>query len=224
MPSSRAKTQPQAIVFLPLVLLIFVLWVFYRTLFTFPVWFDETVGKAIFFGLPVWLFVTATRFSGVLESFAPYKFKTGVLWGLALGGVFGFVGSLISLWQHGAVVEAVWLFQAPAFWQEFILAIMTGFWETLLFFSFIMTMIQFKFSHWSLGKQVFLVALVFVAFHLPVTLTRFAEVAAPLLFGQLAMLFLFAVGQSLLFAFRRNAYMLVFTHAIWGMVLLTHGW
>jgi hypothetical protein len=207
------------IVFFPLVILTLIFWFLYRSLFAFPVWFDETVGKAIFFGLPVWLYLSVGESKSVLETFALHKLKTGLLLGITVGGVFGFVFSILSILQSGGVVQAVYLFDSSVFWYEFMLAIFTAFWETLLFYSFMMTVIREKFPNWSISKHVLLTASIFLIFHLPNTLIRYDTV---LILPQLFTLFLFAIGQGFLFYSRKNAYALVLSHAIWGMVLLVH--
>ena len=214
------RSQNKAtVVFFPLVILTLVFWILYRSLFSFPVWFDETIGKAIFFGLPVWLYLNVSEGKSILDSFAPYKLKTGLLLGIAVGGIFGFVFSILSLVQSGAVVEAVPLFESNLFWYEFLLAIFTAFWETLLFFSLILTVIIEKFKNWSMLNHVLLSSLIFLVFHIPNTLIRYD---VSLIVPQLFTLLLFALGQGFLFYTKRNAYALVLSHAIWGMVLLVH--
>jgi hypothetical protein len=223
MPLSRNdRSATTHLIFFPLLTLIFILWVLYRSLFEFPVWFDETVGKAIFFGFPVWLYITVSRSRSIIDTFAGYKLQSGLLLGLAVGGMLGFAASLISLLQRGAPIEAVWLFESSEFWREFLLAMMTAFWETLLFFSFVMVVIQEKFKHWALNEQAFLTAIIFLLFHLPNTYLRFGDSNA--IIAQAMLLFLFALGQAYLFAARRNAYALVISHTVWGMVLLVHAW
>lgn len=215
MPSQNKATA----VFFPLLLLTLVLWFLYRSLFSFPVWFDETVGKAIFFGLPVWLYMSVGEGKSVLETFSFSKLKTGLLLGITVGGVFGFVFSLLSVIQSGGVVQAVDLFDSSLFWYEFALAIFTAFWETLLFYSFVMTILRQKFENWSVIKHVLLTAVIFLIFHIPNTLLRYD---VSLVLPQLFTLLLFAVGQGFLFYSKKNAYALVLSHAIWGMVLLVH--
>ena len=136
MPSLNKNTTN--VIFFPLLALILILWVLYRSLFNFPIWFDEMLGKAIFFGLPVWLYISVTESESITDTFSPKKLKSGLLLGVAVGGVFGFVFSILSVIQSGAVVEAVSLFDSNIFWYEFILALFTAFWETLLFFSFVL--------------------------------------------------------------------------------------
>lgn len=214
------RSQNKAtIVFFPLVILTLVMWFLYRGLFEFPVWFDETIGKALFFGLPVWLYLGVADNVAILDTFSFRKLKTGLLLGITVGGVFGFVFSLLSILQSGGVVQAVNLFDSSLFWYEFALAIFTAFWETLLFYSFIMTVIREKFADWSMLNHVLLTALIFLVFHMPNTLLRYD---ASLIVPQLFTLLLFAIGQGFLFYSRKNAYALVLSHAIWGMVLLVH--
>lgn len=208
------------IVFFPLLLLTLILWVLYRALFVFPVWFDESFGKGIFFGLPVWFYIVITQSEAIKDTFSYYKMQSGLLLGLAVGGIFGFTTIIMSLLQTGATPQAVPLFMSSVFWQEFFLALLTAFWETLLFFSFVMVVIQQKYAKLSLTFQLIMVVVIFMAFHLPNIILRYEGVA---ILSQVFLLSLFALGQALLFASRRNFYALVISHAIWGMVLLVHG-
>lgn len=219
MQSITQKKVDSNVIFFPIVLLTFVLWVLYRSLFTFPVWFDETIGKALFFGIPVWVYITITGNKSITDSFAPYKLQSGLLLGLAVGGIFGFTVSLLSLLQRGAVVEAVLLFESPIFWREFLLALLTAFWETLLFFSFIQTVLEEKFPSWSTAVTVFVSGLLFLVFHMPNAILRFEGSD---ILSQAILLLLFAVGQGYLFVSRKNAYALVLSHCIWGLVLVFH--
>lgn len=195
------------------------MWFVYRSLFSFPVWFDETMGKAIFFGFPVWLYITATNAKSIANTFRAEKLHNGLLLGIAVGGMFGFVVSVVGALQHGGIVPIYGVFNSTKFWGEFTLALFTGFWETLLFFSFVMTAIQEKFRTWSINKQVLTVAFIFTLFHLP----QLFLVAKPeLIPPQVVLFFAFAAGQAYLFASRKNGYALALSHAIWGMALLVH--
>lgn len=203
----------------PLLIFTFIIWVLYRSLFQFPAWFDETIGKAIFFALPVWLYVTVTGGEKIIESLDFKKIKPGLVLGLAIGGLYGFAASLANLVGRAADVAMVPLFTSSIFWWEFFLGIMTGFWETLFFFSFVMTGILDRHKYWSLLNQVLLTASIFLIFHIPNIILRFTGFD---ILTELLLLFLFAVGQAFVFAKRRNFYTLVISHAIWGMVLLVH--
>lgn len=216
---SHQASDAAHLVFFPMVVLILVLWILYRALFNFPVWFDETIGKALFFGFPVWLFITMTGHKGIDAAFSPSRFQPGMLLGLAFGGVYGFVTAISTVLLQNRTLEAAALFNSSQFWNEFTLAMLTGFWESLLFFAFFMTVIMEKYAHWSLLKQVLLTAFLFVIFHIPSLLNSFDILTV---LGMTVVLTLFAVGQAYVYAGWRNGYALLLSHAIWGMVLLIY--
>lgn len=220
MPSTPKKQPSPSIVFIPILILTFILWVFYRAVFQFPVWFDETIGKALFFGLPVWLYITIAQDRSIAETFSWRKFEPGILLGLAFGGIYGFATSLLFVWSSGGTVQPALLFVSPAFWNEFLLALCTGFWETLLFFSMIQTVLRQRYSRWPMAKIVLLTASIFLLFHIP---NMFARADAIAVVWQLVLLSLFGIGQALIFYQSKNSYILILSQAFWGLVLMTHG-
>ena len=218
---SRAETIRSAAspLFLPFLFLTLFLWFVYRSLFSFPVWFDEIVGKALFFGLPVWFYILITGARQITDTMSWSRFHRGLWMGLAIGGLFGFAGAILAASQKAGVPQQAWLFATEEFWMQFGLALLTAFWETLFFFSFVQTVIQAQLKNWSWLNQALLVAAIFLVFHLPNTILRFSGVA---ILQQLVLLFFFGVGQALLFTKEKNSYALILSHAIWGMVLLVH--
>ena len=220
---SKPKTQPSSLqqnkVFFPLVWFTLIIWLIYRMIFKFPIWFDETIGKAIFFGFPVWVYLSITRSNKIVAAMMPAKLYKGLLLGLAVGGLMGFAGSLLKIFSLGNGVKEAYLFAAPGFWWEFFLSLMTGFWESLFFFGWIMTVIMEKYKAKSLIFQVLLTATIFMIFHLPNTVLRFSP---EMIIPQAFLMFLFGLGQALLFYRWKNIYALTVSHAIWGMVLLMH--
>jgi len=227
MPSKRKRrnlsqvgslSRANHIAFFPLLILSFALWLVYRGVFHFSVLFDEVVGKAIFFGLPVWLYILVSGFHRISDTFAPYKMKRGLMVGLAVGGLFAFAASTAAVWQRGAVLQS-YAFLTDQFWWEFFLALITGFWETLFFFSFVMSVVQSLKRRWSFMQQILFVAVIFLLFHLPNIVLRFQGIE---IWYQVLLLTVFALGQALLFHRERNGYSLVISHALWGMVLLLH--
>lgn len=220
MPSVKNLQHDPSIVFIPILILTFVLWMFYRLVLDFPIWFDETIGKAVFFGLPVWLYITITQDRAITETFSWKKFEPGILLGLAFGGLYGFATSLFIVWSGGGGVQPAMLFVSPAFWNEFLLALCTGFWETILFFSLIQTVVRHRFSRWSMTQVVVLTASIFVLFHIP---NMFLRADAVAVVSQLLLITLFGIGQSLLFYQLKNSYVLILSQAFWGLVLMTHG-
>jgi len=225
MPSRRKKNKPvssvtrvSTVAFLPLLFLSFVFWFVYRALFDFPVWFDESLGKIVFFGLPVWLYILVSGQRDIVDTFASYKIKRGFMMGIAIGGLYGFLAATLAVWNKGSVMPA-FPFYSTAFWYEFFWALVTGFWETLFFFSFVFLATRAKFRRWGLLNQVLFVAGVFLLFHLPNIVLRFEGVE---IIFQIILLSLFSLGQALLFYVEENGYTLVISQALWGMVLLLH--
>ncbi len=205
--------------FWPLLFLVFLLWILYRQLFNFPVWFDETIGKAIFFALPVWAYVSITNVKEISQTFAFSKLKPGLMLGLAVGGIYGFVASFLAILTKGGQVQPVLLFTSDRFWWEFFLALLTSFWETLFFFSFVMVVINQKLHKSALFTRILIAALIFTLFHLPNAVLRFDGAA---ILYQFILMFLFGIGQAFLFTSYENAYSLILSQALWGMVLLVH--
>ncbi len=205
--------------FFPLIILVGVMWVLYRSLFNFPVWFDEIFGKAIFFGLPVWVYINVTGFRPIIDVFRLKKLQPGLLKGLVLGAVFSMVTILMRFALTGFKIQPLLIFFADQFWWEMLLALFTAFWETVFFFNFVMAVIQDRFMHWSLFKQVILTTLIFLLFHIPNTFLRFDLL---MVFPLLSLLAMFSIGQALIFSENHNGYLLVMSHTIWGMVLLIY--
>ncbi len=210
------------LIFWPMLVFIFSLWLAYRYFTRFPVWFDEIFAKALFFGLPVWFYVVTTKFNQPIEIFQPKKLWRGLFLGLAFGGIFGFVIVMMRLLQQAVVIRPEAVFMADNFDYELLMALFTSFWETLFFFGFIANVILKKYQKISLINQSLMVSAIFVLFHLANTFIRFHSLSA--IMGQILILFLLALGQFLIFYRHRNGYLLVLSQLIWGMALLVYGW
>lgn len=218
--TKRRQSQKQKHqLFWPLLVLVFVFWFLYRVLSSFSVFFDELVGKAIFFAFPVLIYLTITGFSATMETLSFAKLRKGLLIGLVIGGILGFVAVIANALLNAGQIQPLAFYAAENFWWEMFLAILTSFFETLFFFSFVMLVIDDRYQKWSLLKKVLVVALVFLIFHLPNLFLRFS---LETIYLHTMLLFVFALGQALLFYIQRNAYTLLMTQAIWGMVLLIH--
>jgi len=216
--TKQSKKQKHEL-FWPLLILVFILWLIYRMLFSFSVFFDELVGKAVFFAFPVLIYLAITGFSLTMETLALKKLKKGLMFGLAIGGLLGFIVVISKALFQESQIQPMAYYLADDFWWQMFLAILTSFFETLFFFSFVMLVIEDRYKKWSLLKKVIVVSLVFLIFHLPNLFLRFTW---ELVYLNSALLFAFAIGQALLFYAQRNAYILLMTQAIWGMVLLIH--
>ena len=220
MPSrKKTKRKTNHRFFWPLLVIVFIVWTLYRYLFTWPIIVDELVAKALIFALPVLIYVKLSHYSAVMDSFAPRLMKRGLLVGLAVAGIFGFVATILAFFTRSTTPVPLALFGAEYFTWELLLALITSFFETLFFFSFVMLVIRDLYPKWSLFKQLVLVATIFVLFHLPNLLVNFTGIDVSY---QVLLLFALALGEGLWFSQRPNAYSLVMIQAIWGLVLLLH--
>lgn len=223
----QKKAAPGHRYFLHSLGVMFLIWSLYRYLFTgMPVVIDESVGKLIFFGIPVWTYVILTQAPLLYDELSPKIFFKGLFLGLAFGGIFGFVGTLATLSGKSNVLIAP-MFISVNFWWQFFLGLLTGFWESMFFFSWVFATLQLAFPSWNLVKVSLFNMLVFVLFHIPNLLIRFDDTwstsFSTYFFSQIFLLVAFSLGQGLLFYRYRNLYLLTITHAIWGMVLLVFG-
>ena len=215
--SSTVRSNPQ-IVFVSLVLLSLILWIFYRLIFDFPIIFDETIGKAIFFGLPILIYVNVNRDKNVVKTISLNKIFPGLLRGLAFGGLFGFFAIIVALIRSGRNLVAAPLFVVDQFWWESLLALLTAFWESLFFFGFMQTILGTVFKKIKPTEQVFIISILFLLFHLPNIALRFTGDASFLIL----LIYLFGLGQAIIFSKEKNVYTLIMTQAIWGLALMIH--
>ncbi len=205
--------------FAALVSLTLSFWILYRYLFNFSVLFDETFGKAVFFGLPVLIFVNSSRNKNIVKAFDYQQLFRGLLRGLAYGGIIGFVGlTFISIKNQSTLISAP-VFMADNFWFELLLASLTAFWESLFFFGFIQSVLSGFWHKNKRGKIIFFSSLIFLVFHLPNIILRFSGLDATFM---IFLLYLFGFGQAMLFEREKNIYPLIITHTVWGMILLIH--
>lgn len=215
--SAQLSRDQTKVIFFALVALVFLFWTLYRALFNFPVLFDETIGKAIFFGLPVVIYASIANNGKASWSLRASKLFTGLLRGLAYGGLIGFFSLIIiSIATQRTIIPAP-AFMADRFWTELLLASFTAFWESLFFFGFIQTVLSELVK--AKGRLLILVSLIFLVFHIPNLLLHFSGIEVTFLIG---LIYLFAFGQALIFSQEKNIYPLIITHIVWGMVLLIH--
>lgn len=221
MPSkNNAILEPQSqMVFLALVALSFLFWVLYRLIFNFPVFFDELFGKAIFFGMPILIYASANKNHDLTQAISAEKLFPGLLRGLAYGGLLGFFALILFSLRSSTALISIPVFMTDWFWSEFLLALMTAFFESLFFYGFIHSTLASFWGKRELVKTVLTVASIFLIFHLPNIVIRFAGIQAMAMVG---LLFCFGLGQALLFVKEKNIYPLIITHAVWGMILLIH--
>jgi len=222
---SRKKTTPVVAslnnqqLFMAIVGISLLMWILYRSLFNFSVLFDETIGKAMFMGLPIWMYLSIVQDKRIIKSGVFNLTKKGLLKGLFYSGIFGFTAIIFAYLQGKSEVVKVNLFLSDKFWWEFFLSMLTAFWESIFFFGFVQSVLGFEFKNLDLFQRVLFTAMIFLLFHIPNSILRFSGVAIG---QQIWLMMMFALGQALVFEVEKNIYTLILIHSFWGMVLLIH--
>ncbi len=194
-----------------------IVWVGYRALVREqPIWFDEGIAKAIVFGMPVFWFAARSRFIANEIGLSLQQFIPGLYLGIAIGGLYGFVGILSQVIGGREVVEAH-LFASPQFWWMAAMALLTAWWESLFFFGLPVQYLRSIASWFSETLIASFVVILFLLFHSPL---RFVLTAgSPQFFVQMGVLLLFALGQYLVYTRTKNMYAIVLSHTLWGLVI-----
>lgn len=215
-PYSQRQVFRSLYAFFFLEMSLLILWVAYRAFVRQPIWFDEGVAKAIVFGIPVFWFASRSRFIANEMGLDGHKILPGLYLGLAVGGLYGFVGILSQVSGGRQVVEAM-LFATPQFWWLAFLALLTSWWESLFFFGLPVQYLRGLaswFSEWMIGG--FTVVL-FLLFHAPLRIVLAGP--SPQFAVQMALLSMFAIGQYILYTRTKNMYCIILSHLLWGLVI-----
>lgn len=215
---SISLQKPQVGLFWTLITASFVLLVWYRAFFHFPVWIDEVIVKALLFGLPLLVYAIVTKQSITSFGLNPKRFWTGAYLGLALGGTFGFVAMITSALKNNGHALVPYLFFSSQFWWAFFLAFATAWWESLFFYGFILS-ILLKMQKGNEWRAATYTTVLFLVFHAPILLLH-TGIAGSLL--PLLLLGFFAFGQSVIFIRHKSLISMVVSHAFWGMALLVY--
>ena len=215
-PYSQRQVFRSLYAFFFLEMSLLVLWVAYRALVHQSVWFDEGIAKAIVFGLPVFWFASRSRYVANEIGLDANKIVPGLYLGLAVGGLYGFVGILSQVSGGRQVVEAA-LFAEPKFWWLAFLALLTSWWESLFFFGMPVQYLKSLaswLSEWMIGG---FTVILFLLFHAPLRII--VSGASPQFFVQMFLLSLFAMGQYILYTRTKNMYCIVLSQLLWGLVI-----
>ncbi len=215
--SVNTSHRPNLPLFWLLVGISLVALIVYRLFFNLPIWFDEVIAKAVIFGAPFLVYVLLSKKSVTSFGLDPRKFWLGAYLGLALGGAFGFIAMLASAVKTGGEILIPNLFFASDFWWTFFLALATAWWESLFFYGFVLNVLMAeKKDEW---RAALMTTIVFIFFHAPILLIRggLSGAVVPLL-----LLFMFALGQAIIYIRFRSLIAMVVSHAFWGMALLVY--
>lgn len=200
-------------------LYVFVLltWGLYRLLFRFPVWFEESVLKALVFGMPVlWLALRRDGWKFTHLGFTGERLFSSVYLGLGLGVFLGFLGQIGNIIRHGGIELSSFGLTSESLGGFLLLALVTAFWEELLFVGYILQRLEAVIADEWLRSS--LVAGLFAFLHVPSLLfvqkVTFAQGVV-----YLVLLFTVGLGNSILMLRTRNLAAPILTHALWGVTV-----
>jgi hypothetical protein len=197
--------------------LILIIWGMYRFLLSYPVWFEETVLKGLVFGGPVfWVSFKKNSWSFKDLGITAAHLLPAVHLGLLLGFLLGLVGQLGNLLRYGQISLTDYGLTSETLGGFLILSLVTAFWEQLVFAGYMLRRIFLVTKNELIAVMV--VALLFVAIHLP-ALILIQKMGGPMLIVALLMLFLLQMGCGILRLRINNLAAPLLAHALWGVTI-----
>lgn len=200
-------------------LLVFLVWGIYRLLFRFPEWFEETILKAIVFGLPVFFVVYRVEKKNWNDLGMVTKgLLASVYFGLLFGLWLAVLGNIVAFLRSGGVRFNPDI-TVGAFGDLMLLGLVTAFWEQLLFMGFLLPRIVRGIGSEVVGVS--MVALMFALMHVPVQVAQGVDIGQILL--RFILLYSLAFGNGVLYLRLKNLAAPIFAHLAWGSVIYLFG-
>lgn len=198
---------------------VFAVWGLYRLLFRLPEWFEETVLKAVVFGLPVMVVVLKYE----KKRWADLGMVTkGLLASLYFGLLFGLwlavLGNVVAFLRDGGVRFNADMTVA-AFGDLMLLGLVTAFWEQLLFMGYFLPRIVKAVRSELYGVAI--VALMFAILHVPVQVAQGVDFSQIIV--RFILLYSLGFGNGVLYLRLKNLVAPIFAHLAWGSVIYLFG-
>ena len=200
---------------------VLLVWGLYRLLFRMPVWVEESVLKALVFGLPVfWLAFKRDKLSSRDLGITSENMLMTVLFGLGLGVLMALFGQMGNLFRYGGLAMQQISFTSAQLGGYIILSLVTAFWEQLLFSGYMLRqLVRVCSDEWI---PILTVALLFALLHVPALVFVHAVGLTHLLLS-VALLVLLSLGTSVLMLRTKNLIAPMMAHALWGIVVFVLG-
>jgi len=200
-----------------LYVLALILWGFFRLLSPLPIWIEEVFVKALVLGLPVF-YVTLKKEKSDLSSLGigTKNFFESVYLGLSLGAFFWFFGQISNFIRNkGALTFKEIQPTSSDFGGFLLLALITAWWEELLFMGFILNRLTKVVSEeW---KAVMVTSMMFCLMYIPNMIVKGVSIWQMLL--QVILLFSLGLGNSILMLRTKNLIAPILSHALWGAMI-----
>lgn len=195
---------------------VFVVWAMYRLLFRLPVVIEEVVLKGIVFGGPVlWLVLKQNGWTLRKLGMHTEKLFESVYLGLSLGMVLGLVGQIANVLRYGQLSLSGFGVTSESIGSFLLLGLVTAFWESLLFYGFILQALRKVTDELS---AVLVTAVLFVLIHIPALILVQQLTIAGVLLSSIVLLAL-AWGNGVLYLRMQNLAAPILAHALWGVTV-----
>lgn len=192
-----------------------VIWSIYRLFFHTSVWLEETVIKGLIFGLPLLLLPVP---ASVKKQFgiSTTNFFSSVYIGIGLGIVLGLIGQIGNLLRHQQFVFQDYGLTSGALGAFLILALITAFWEQLLFTGYFLPKLQPHLK--SELVLLMVVGIMFTLIHVPAFIVVQHQTVSQILISSLLLVSL-GVGCAILKIRQNNLIGPIMAHALWGVTI-----
>jgi membrane protease YdiL (CAAX protease family) len=194
-----------------------VVWGFFRLLSPLPIWIEEVFVKAVVFGLPVFLVVLNKEKKDLTSlGISTKNFFESVYLGLSLGAFFWFFGQLSNFIRHKGVLTLREIQPtSPEFGGFLLLALITAWWEELLFMGYILNrLLKVISAEW---KVALITSTMFSLVYIPNMIVKGVSIWQMLL--QIILLFSLGLGNSILMLRTKNLIAPILSHALWGAMI-----
>jgi hypothetical protein len=196
---------------------VLVTWALYRYLLRFPVWFEETWLKGLVFGAPVfWLALKKDRWRLADLGITSKNLFSSVYLGLGLGIMLGLFGQMGNLIRYGGLQFSNSNLTADAVGGFILLALITAFWEQLLFAGYMLPWLSRLLRDEVL--TVWVLTVLFMIIHLP-ALVFAHELEPASIILSLGLLGLLGAGGFILALRQKNLMAPILAHALWGVTV-----
>ncbi|OGV90960.1 hypothetical protein A3A66_03555 [Microgenomates group bacterium RIFCSPLOWO2_01_FULL_46_13] len=191
---------------------LFLIWGLYRLLFRFPVFIEEIFLKGIVFGLPIIYLTLREDHRLTTLGLELNRTPRAIFWGVSLGVLLIGVNQLTLLVKPSPLATPP-LTASSSLANFFILALITAFWEQLVFAGYFLSRLSKLFkSEWSI---VVVTGALFTTLHLPALIV--ADIPASQVAIQLFLIFILGISANIVMLRTQNLLAPMLTQALWGV-------
>jgi hypothetical protein len=191
-------------------------WGVYRLLFRLPTIIEETILKAIVFGIPVFYVAHKRQWRWKELGMTVDNLTASVYLGILLGMILGVAGNFGNTIRHGGLQFNDFGLTSATLGSFIILSLVTAFWEQLLFTGmFLRLLAEVIKDEW---KLTWLVAILFVGLHIP-ALLLIQQLQGVQFVVAVILLLLLQMGSVILMLRYKNLAAPIMAQALWGVTV-----